>query len=89
LEMARQGVDDIRPGSLLWVNGNDLYAITTDVSNNRCYLGRFNTNLELQAKSAAQVHPGASVTIQQGKLLTQNTEGAPLILSPSDLSEGK
>jgi len=89
LEMARQGVDDIRPGSLLWVNGNDLYAITTDISNNRCYLGRFNTNLELQAKSASPIHNGASVTIQQGKLLTQNPDGSPLVLNPTDLTEAK
>jgi len=87
LEMARQGQDDILPGSLLWVNGNDLYAITTDLSTGENHLGRFNTNLELQAKSAVQVHTGASVTIQQGKLLTQNASGAPMILNPTDLTE--
>ncbi|MCL2210626.1 MAG: hypothetical protein FWB95_01755 [Treponema sp.] len=86
LEMARQGADDILAGSLLWVNGNDLYAITTDLSTKECYLGRFNTNLELQAKSTVKVHTGASVTIQQGKLLTQNTDGTPLILNPGDLT---
>ncbi|MCL2196291.1 MAG: hypothetical protein FWB77_01620 [Treponema sp.] len=89
LEMARQGQDDILTGSLLWVNGNDLYAITTNLSTGECYLGRFNTNLELQAKSIIKVHTGASVTIQQGKLLTQNTDGSPLILNPMDLTEVK
>ena len=85
LTMAKQGEDDIKPGSLLWVNGNDLYAITNDLSNNNCYLGRFDTNLVLQAKSAVKVHPDASVTIQQGRLLTQREDGSVLILDPADL----
>jgi len=47
LEMARQGDDDLMTGSLLWVNGNDIYAITNDISAKANYLGRFNTNLQL------------------------------------------
>jgi len=89
LEMAKQGDDDIKAGSLLWVNGNDLYAITTDTSNNQCFLGRFNTNLELQARSAVQVHQGAGVTIQQGRLLTQREDGSALALDPASLAEVK
>jgi len=89
LEMAKQGDDDILTGSLLWVNGSDLYAITVDLSNNRCYLGRFNTDLTLLAKSAVQVHKSASVVIQQGRLLTQRDNGSALILNPADLTEVK
>jgi len=87
LEMAKQGDDDIRTGSLLWVNGNDLYAITINLADNKCYLGRFDTNLALQAKSAVTVHQEASVTIQQGRLLTQKEDGSVLILNPSNLTE--
>jgi len=86
LEMARQGNDDIKTGSLLWVNGNDLYAITIDNAKNECYLGRFNTNLELQAKSTVKIHPDGGVTIQQGKVLTQRTDGSALLLDAADLS---
>jgi len=85
LEMAKQGDDDIRTGSLLWVNGNDLYAIT--VSEGRNYLGRFNTELVLQARSSEEVHPEAGVTIQQGRLLTQRANGSPMALDPAALSE--
>jgi hypothetical protein len=88
LEMAKQGNDDIKAGSLLWVNGNDLYAII-EPAKNQCYLGRFNTNLELQAKSTARVHPDSSVTIQQGRLLTQRDNGSAMALDPADLSEVK
>jgi len=87
LEMTKQGEDDIRPGSLLWVNGNDLYAITAE--NNNFYLGRFDTNLTLRAKSTVRVHPEASVVIQQGRLLTQRDNGTVLILNPADLTEAK
>ena len=87
LEMVKQGDDDIRAGSLLWVNGTDLYAITIDLRNNQCFIGRFDTNLILQAKSAVRIHPESSVTIQQGRLLTQRENGSALILNPMDLTE--
>jgi flagellar biosynthesis GTPase FlhF len=87
LVMAKQGEDDIKSGSLLWVNGNDLYAITNDAGSKDCYLGRFNTDLVLQAKSVVKVHPDCAVTIQQGRLLTQREDGSPLILDPSSLAE--
>ena len=87
LVMAKQGEDDIRAGSLLWVNGNDIYAITTDLSSSQCFIGRFNPDLVLLAKSSARVHPEATVIIQQGRLLTQNENGNVLVLNPADLTE--
>ncbi|MDR0302613.1 MAG: hypothetical protein LBI04_09925 [Treponema sp.] len=85
LAMAKQGDDDILMGSLLWINGSDLYAITVDLKTQYCYLGRFDTNLAIKAKSAARVHPNAALTIQQGRLLTQNENGAAMVLDPVDL----
>ena len=87
LEMARQGNDDIKAGSLLWVNGNDLYAIVVDLEKNKYYIGRFNTNLEVQAVSKVTVHPESTVLIQQGALLTQHEDGSALLLNPADLTE--
>jgi hypothetical protein len=85
LDMVKQGDDDIKTGSLLWVNDGDLYAITVDLESNSCFLGRFNENLTLMAKSSVKVHPEASVTIQQGRLFTQNEDGSVLILNPANL----
>ena len=85
LVMAKQGDDDIKSGSLLWVNNNDLYAIINDLGDESCYLGRFNTDLVLQAKSVEKVHPDCAVTIQLGRLLTQSEDGSALILDPSSL----
>jgi len=86
-EMSKQGNDDIMPGSLIWVNSGYLYAITVDLSSKSCYLGRFDTNLVLQAKSSIKVHSQASVAFQQERLLTQREDGSALILDPADLTE--
>ena len=87
LEIINQGLNDIRPGSLLWVNGNDLYAITIDLRNNHCFIGRFNTDLVLQARSRIRVHPEASIIVQRGILFTHHVNGSALMLNPIDLSE--
>jgi len=89
LEMAKQGDNDIQTGSLLWVNGNDLYAITVDLNSKLCNLGRFNTNLGMEARSTVNVHPEAGVSIQQGRLLTQRPDGSAMALNPTDLTEIK
>jgi len=78
LEMLKQGNDDIEPNSLLWINNGNLYAIT--VVSGKNYLARFNTSLEKQAQSTSEVHPFASCIFQGDKVLTQSTNGDPLIL---------
>jgi hypothetical protein len=85
--MARQGNDDIHTNSPLWVNGSDIYAITINLRDNSCYIGRFDTNLNTQAKSSVKVHASATVIVQQGRLLTQREDGSPLMLNPESLSE--
>ena len=89
LEMAKQGNDDLHPNSLLWVNDNDLYALTNTLSDGKIYLGRFDANLNIKAKSKIEVHPNASVSIQKGNLLTQRSDGSAVILHPADLTELK
>jgi hypothetical protein len=85
LEMKAQGNDDIHPQSLLWLNGTDLYAIT--VADGTPYLGRFDTVLSRQARSAVAVHPFATVFFQDGQLLTQRQDGSALALNPQTLEE--
>ena len=87
LEMAKQGDDDLLPTSLLWVNGSDIYAITIDLASGSCYLGRFDTDLVLRAKSSVKVNKSASVAIQQSRLITQREDGGVLLLNPADLTE--
>ena len=87
LEMVKQGDVDMHPNSLIWVNGSDLYAITNDLTSGTLNLGRFNTDLALQAKSTIAVNPNASVSIQQGRLLTQKADGSAALLDPASLAE--
>jgi hypothetical protein len=87
LEMANQGDDDMHPGSLIWANGNDLYAVTLNRADGSLNMGRFNADLTLQAKSKINVHPNASLSIQQGILLTQKTNGSAALLNPINLTE--
>jgi hypothetical protein len=83
LEMIKQGNDDISQNSLLWTNGGSLYAITT--VNGKNYLARFDNNLAKQAQSAAEVHPYASCIFQGDRVLTQGTNGSPLLLNGQTL----
>ena len=85
LEMQEQGDDDIAVDSLLWVNGQDLYAITSSGDNNN--LTRFNTDLAKQSSSAITVNPHASVLLSGGMLVTQRADGSAVLLNPSDLTE--
>jgi hypothetical protein len=88
LEMAKQGDDDLQPGSLLWVNGGDLYAITINLDNGKLNLGRFNADLVLQAKSEIDVHANAAVSVQPGGLLmTQKADGSAALLDSASLKE--
>jgi hypothetical protein len=83
LEMIAQGNDDIHPQSLLWNNGNDLYAVI--VADGKNYLARFNVNLEKQSQTAVEVHSYASCVFQGDRILTQNADGAPLLLNAQTL----
>ena len=83
LEMLKQGEDDINQNSLLWVNGSNLYAIV--VVDGKNYLARFDTNLVKQAQSAVEVHPYASCLFQGDRVLTQKTDGTPLLLNGQTL----
>jgi hypothetical protein len=85
LEMQRQGDFDIAPESLLWVNGQDLFAIVTNGTN--LNLARFNSELALQSQSSVYVHPFASVFFYNGYLITQQSDGSAALLDPGNLSE--
>ena len=87
LEMLKQGEVDIGATSLLWVQGQDLYALAATGS--KLYLARFNQELQLQGKSTIEVHPYASVFFYGDTLLTQKTDGGPVLLNSKDLTEKK
>jgi hypothetical protein len=85
LETTAQGDDDIHPQSLLWVNGAELFALTT--VGGIPYLGRFNYQLARLARSAVAIHPFATVLFTDGFLVTQRQDGSALVLDPQTLGE--
>jgi hypothetical protein len=85
LELSAQGDDDIHPQSPLWVNGADLYAIT--VAEGDAYLGRFDVELERQARSAGPIHPLGALLFRDGLIFTQRPNGSALILDARTLRE--
>jgi len=85
LEMIRHGDDDIAPGSLLWLNGQHLYAITSAGGN--LYMARFNTDMVLQARSSMTVHPFASVLFYGNYILTQRADGSAAVLNSMNMME--
>jgi hypothetical protein len=87
LEMVKQGDDDIHPESLLWLNGNSLYAIVSSGGN--LYLAKFNTNLVREARSSVAVHAFAVPMFQGNDILIQRADGSPVVLTGANLSEKK
>jgi hypothetical protein len=84
LEIAKQGDDDIHPQSLIWVNGGNLYAITSQEGS--LYLARFSTDLVREARSSVPIHAYATPVFQGDTVLVQRADGSPVILSGGDLS---
>jgi chemotaxis protein histidine kinase CheA len=87
LEMLKQGDVDIAATSLLWSQGQDIYALANTAG--KLYLARFDQNLQLLTKSSTEVHPFASVLFYGDTLLTQKADGTPLLMNSKDLTEKK
>ena len=85
LETRREGTHDIFPGSLITVQGSDIYLVTTEGGQWR--LGKFNANLERQAVSEAAIEPFSSVSFDGASLFVQSSGGEIIKLSSSSLRE--
>ncbi|GMO36961.1 MAG: P83/100 family protein [Termitinemataceae bacterium] len=83
LTMIKKGNDEVSSESLIWANGNSIYAIV--VSGGKNYLGRFGDNLDLQSQSQTVIHPFASVYFSDGRLLTQDATGSVVSLDADTL----
>ena len=84
LEIVKQSNENIAAESVLVKNGNDYYAVID--SNGKYYIGRYNENLELQAKSAVQVLPYTPITISDRGLLIQDNTNSIRLLKLTDLT---
>lgn len=85
LEIVKEGVNDVFPGSLMTVRGSDIYLVTLDKGEWR--LGRFDAELSRKAVSEAVVEPWTSLTFDGDSLFVQSKNGEIIKLSASDLVE--
>ncbi len=85
LEVTAQSSDPIHISSLLWVQGNDLFAVISAEGKN--WFARFDRNLKRVARSSTPVHAWASpLFLEDGFLTVQDEAGNPILLRASDLS---
>lgn len=83
LEVIKQGADNIAAESVLINNGEDYYAIID--GDGKYYVGRFNGDLKLQAKSSLQVLPYSPVTIVDEGLMVQAADDTIRLIGLKDL----
>jgi len=85
LEVMKEGKDTISAESLLWVQRENLYALTA--SGEDRFLARFNLALVLQAQSTVPVHSYATPFFDEDLLLTQRADGSVVVLDTLTLKE--
>ncbi|MDR3325162.1 MAG: hypothetical protein LBS82_04160 [Spirochaetaceae bacterium] len=85
LETVNVGEDEMNGDTLLWASGNNLYAIVARAGKN--YLALFDAKLQMQAQSARELHPWASVVFQVDRIVTQGADGTVVLLKAADLTE--
>ncbi|GHV82840.1 hypothetical protein AGMMS50212_01800 [Spirochaetia bacterium] len=83
LRRSAAGQDAIHDSSKLWIKSGDLYAIT--IQNKKSYIARFNKSLQRLAMSELPLHPYATVTFNNGNIVTQNEKGGIMMLEPKEL----
>jgi len=79
------GKHDIFPGSLMMVDGSDIYLVTTERGEWR--LGKFNTAMDRIAISDLAIEPWTSISCDGASVYVQGAEGGILRLSNTKLEE--
>ena len=83
LEVVKQGADNIAEESVLVKNGDDYYAVLDN--GGKYYIGRFNGDMKLQAKSSLQVQPYSPVTFVEEGIMVQTTDNSIRLIGLKDL----
>ena len=83
LEVVKQGADNIAEESVLVKNGDDYYAVLDN--GGKYYIGRFNSDMKLQAKSSLQVQPYSPVTFVEEGIMVQTTDNSIRLIGLKDL----
>ena len=85
LETGKEGSADIYEGSIILVDGVNLFAVTGNSEGWK--LGKFDSSLILRQVSAIDVFEETSITLVDDTLLVAGADGGIYMLAKSDLSE--
>jgi len=85
LETISVGEHDIFPGSLMMMDGSDIYLVTTEKGEWR--LGKFDTTMNRTAISQLAITPWTSISCDESSIYVQGAEGGILKLSNANLKE--
>lgn len=85
LEMVKQAEVQVAEQSMLVQGEEGYYAVIRQ--NDTYYLGRFNAELVLQAKSSIEIIPYTAIRLTEQGVLVQNTSNTIKLLNAEDLSE--
>jgi hypothetical protein len=84
LQSIKQSTETVNENTALWNQGGNIYAIVHSGGKN--YMGMFSLDLAKLSQSTVEVHPWASFSFTDGKIITQNSSGGVVILKP-DLTQ--
>ena len=84
LELTKTGKDDIFWRSFIEIRDQYIYAITR--KGGKYYLGKFNTELELEAESAEEVSQDSFITFFEDTIYINRADKTIIILKKDDLS---
>ncbi len=87
LAITREGTSNLAPSSYLLADEKSLYAVVSDGKAD--YLGRFDSELALQAQSDRTVDPHTYITVAGNEVYVQDAQGNILILNKDDLRQQK
>ncbi len=83
LEVTKESAETIAAESMLVKSNNDYYAVINQ--NGTAYLGRFDKDLNVQAKSSIAVSPYTAITITDKGIIVQDNSSRLRILRATDL----
>ncbi len=84
LQTSKTGNDDIFWRSFIEIRDQNIYAITK--KGEKYYLGRFNTDLELEAESKQEVNQDSFITFFEDTIFINRADKTIMILKRDDLS---
>ncbi|MFA5518449.1 MAG: P83/100 family protein [Spirochaetota bacterium] len=84
LELTKTGTDDIFWRSFIEIRDQNIYAITK--KGGKYFLGKFNTDLKLEAESSEEVSQDSFITFYEDSIYINRADKTIIILKKDDLS---